>query len=196
MFPLSTATLILAGVFSGAVLASDVVSRRQISSGCSPNFQGIPVNIVYGTGSDGFAATSDATSSKIFTEAINTNLNPLFLVENSGHVPTSYLIKDQNNHELVVYAFSPPRSRPVMQLNGIDDSGQDDRQYWELSCTTCTAPGPPIPTGGIIASGCQIASSHFGLCVQVDGLAGTFPLLTACDGTNAHQRFTFVRGNL
>ncbi|KAJ7796563.1 hypothetical protein B0H14DRAFT_3887498 [Mycena olivaceomarginata] len=62
---------------------------------CTPNFDGHPVSILYAdnAGLEELAVASDTAGANIITKAVN-DLNPEFLVENSGHFPTSYLIKD------------------------------------------------------------------------------------------------------
>ncbi|KAJ7796562.1 hypothetical protein B0H14DRAFT_3494600 [Mycena olivaceomarginata] len=81
---------------------------------CNPNFDGHPVSILYAdtAGLEELAVASDTAGANIITKAVN-DLNPEFLVENSGHFPTSYLIK------LPV----PP---PAPKLNTIDNTGEDD----------------------------------------------------------------------
>ncbi|KAJ7614999.1 hypothetical protein FB45DRAFT_1035794 [Roridomyces roridus] len=182
---------VLLGFFSTVVLAS-ALSNRQISSGCTPSFQGIPVNIMVGDGGNGLAPSNDSTGSYILNDGC-IHSNPLFLLENTGHSPSSFIIKDQNNHDLVVYAASG--TSPAIQLNAIDNSGQDERQDWIINCSTCAEASNPVPTvGGTFGQWCQIANSLTGLCVQPEGSAGTFPVLTACDVTNSNQKFDFVRG--
>jgi hypothetical protein len=61
---------------------------------CNPSFDGHPVSILYAdnAGLEELAVASDTAGANIITKAVN-DLNPEFLVENSGHFPTSYLIK-------------------------------------------------------------------------------------------------------
>jgi hypothetical protein len=71
-----------------------VISARQISPGCGPNFQGHPVSIIYGgsSGVEELAVTSHTVGANVITQALSAR-TPEFLVENSGHFPASYLLK-------------------------------------------------------------------------------------------------------
>jgi hypothetical protein len=88
---ISCAFVVLAAASSS--LAS-VLSARQISPGCGPNFQGHPVSIIYGgtSGVEELGLTGDITGADVITQVMSAR-TPEFLVENSGHFPASYLIK-------------------------------------------------------------------------------------------------------
>ncbi|KAJ7314443.1 hypothetical protein DFH08DRAFT_943295 [Mycena albidolilacea] len=158
---------------------------------CNPNFEGHPVSILYAdtAGLEELAVASDTAGANVITKAVN-DLNPEFLVENSGHFPTSYLIKDQANHNLAVFAVQAPRAPPAPKLNTIDNTGKDERQYWLISCDTCNS---GVPSGGVFGVGCQIANSYVsGFCVQQPGVLGQPPILRGCSG-GSDQKFNFRR---
>ncbi|KAJ7852955.1 hypothetical protein B0H13DRAFT_2359245 [Mycena leptocephala] len=162
---------------------ASVMSARQISPGCGPNFQGHPVSIIYGgnSGVEELAVTS------------HTARTPEFLVENSGHFPASYLLKDQTDHSLVAYATTIPRADAAIKLNPIDNTGADERQYWLLSCDTCADPSFTVPPGGVFGTSCQIANSALGLCIQRTGVLGDPPVLAPCFDGEPNQKFNFLR---
>ncbi|KAJ7203562.1 hypothetical protein GGX14DRAFT_570009 [Mycena pura] len=175
-----------------AVLA--LAARQSDLTGCAPSFEGHPVSIIYGgsTGVDELAVTGDVAGANVITRAMSAR-TPEFLVENSGKFPASYLIKDQNDHELVAYATTIPRADAAIKLNAIDDSEQDDRQYWFLSCATCADPSFPVPPGGVFGTSCQIANVALDLCIQQTGVLGDPPVLAPCDASEPNQLFNFLR---
>ncbi|KAJ7161080.1 hypothetical protein C8R46DRAFT_1285068 [Mycena filopes] len=168
--------------------------QSQIAAGCTPNFSGHPVSVIYAgpNGLEELAPASDAVGANVITRPLSAR-TPEFLIENSGHFPTSYLIKDQANHELVAYATAIPRADAAIKLNPVDNTGKDERQYWLLSCTTCASPSFPVPPGGVFGTSCQIASSALGLCVQRTGVSGEPPVLAPCNDDEGNQRFNFLR---
>jgi len=189
--------LSLAGVGAGALLASafaSVLSARQISPGCGPNFQGHPVSIIYGgtSGVEDLAATSDTVGANIITQVLTARV-PRFLIENSSHFPSSYIIKDQNDHSLVAYATTIPRADAAIKLNPIDNTGADERQDWLLSCASCADPSFTVPPGGVFGTSCQIANSALGLCIQRTGVLGDPPVLAPCFDGETNQKFNFRR---
>ncbi|KAJ7658488.1 hypothetical protein B0H17DRAFT_1213173 [Mycena rosella] len=191
-------------MFQSALLANFAVtvtytfavslSSRQISVGCGPNFQGHPVSIIYGgaNGVEELSTTSDTAGANIITQALSAR-TPEFLVENSGHFPASYLIKDQADHSLVAYATAFPRTDAAIKLNPIDNTGADERQYWFLSCATCADPSLAVPPGGVFGTSCQIANSALGLCIQRTGILGAPPVLGPCSAGESNQKFNFLR---
>ncbi|KAF7369791.1 hypothetical protein MVEN_00311400 [Mycena venus] len=191
---LSCAFVVLAAASSSF---ASVLSARQISPGCNPNFEGHPVSIIYGgsAGVEELGVTSDTSGANIITQAMSAR-TPQFLVENSGHFPTSYLIKDQGNHNLVAYATTIPRADAAIKLNPVDNTGADERQYWLISCDTCADPSSTVPPGGVFGTGCQIANSALGLCIQRTGVLGQPPVLDPCFDGEPNQKFNFLRENL
>lgn len=83
------AAFVALSVFGSA--SASVLSARQTSPGCGPNFQGHPVSIIYGGVSE-LGVASDTAGAGLITQP-ESALTPEFLVENSGHFPASYLIK-------------------------------------------------------------------------------------------------------
>ncbi|KAJ7767757.1 hypothetical protein B0H16DRAFT_1520691 [Mycena metata] len=156
---------------------------------CNPSFGGHPISILYAdnTGLEELAVASDTAGASIITKAVN-DLNPEFLVESSG---TSYLIKDQANQNLAVFAVEPPPgSTPTLELNTIDITGEDEHQYWLISCDTCNS---GVPSGGVFGIDCQIANSYLsGFCIQQPGVVGQPPVLTGCSG-GTNQKFNLRR---
>ncbi|KAJ6554449.1 hypothetical protein B0H19DRAFT_147589 [Mycena capillaripes] len=173
---------------------ASVLSARQISSGCAPNFQGHPVSIIYGgsSGVEDLAPTSDTVGANIITKVLAARV-PQFLIENSGHFPSSYIIKDQNDHSLVAYATTIPRADAAIKLNPIDNTGADERQDWFLSCASCADPSLTVPPEGVFGTSCQIANSGLGLCIQRTGVLGDPPVLAPCFDGEPNQRFNFLR---
>ncbi|KAJ7271130.1 hypothetical protein C8J57DRAFT_1716300 [Mycena rebaudengoi] len=184
--------LLLALAAAPALAAS--LSARQTGSGCSPGFNGHPVSITYALGSDELGVASHTSGANVITQISSGNV-PEFLIENSGHFPTSYLIKDQTNHGLVVYAAPVIRGPPALRLNTLDESGADERQYWVITCGTCSAPGADVPPGGVFGTNCQLKNSALGVCVQRNGDTGAQPILRGCTG-GENQLFQFRRGTL
>ncbi|KAF8196189.1 hypothetical protein K438DRAFT_1967908 [Mycena galopus ATCC 62051] len=164
-------------------------------AGCTPNFKGHLVSTIYGgtNGVDELGVTSDTAGANIITQAM-TARTPQFIVENSGHFPASFLIKDQGDHSLVAYATTIPRADAAIKLNPIDNTGADERQYWILSCTSCADPSITVPPGGVFGTSCQIANAALGsLCIQQPDVLGQPPTLAPCDNGEADQRFNFLR---
>ncbi|KAJ7457050.1 hypothetical protein FB451DRAFT_1275781 [Mycena latifolia] len=187
-------TALLAFALAAVSSSASLLPARQISSGCGPNFEGHPVSIIYGgaSGVEELGTTSDTVGANVITQALTARV-PQFLVENSGHFPSSYLIKDQVDHSLVAYATTIPRADAAIKLNPIDNTGADERQYWLLSCTTCADPSFEVPPGGVFGTSCQIANSALGLCVQRTGVLGAPPVLVPCNDAEPNQRFNFLR---
>ncbi|KAJ7092441.1 hypothetical protein B0H15DRAFT_174295 [Mycena belliarum] len=179
-----------------ALAASASTLPRQLS-GCSPSFQGHPVSIIYpgASGIEALYPASDTLNANIVTAPL-VGRTPQFLVENSGHVPTSYLIKDAADHGLVAYATAVPRADAAVKLNAIDNSGADPRQYWVLTCAACASTSTEVPPGGVFGTSCQIANVAVGRCVQRVGAVGTPPVLAPCSATEGAQMFNFLRENL
>ncbi|KAJ7885845.1 hypothetical protein B0H13DRAFT_2044728 [Mycena leptocephala] len=97
---------------------------------------------------------------------------------------------DQANHNLAVFAVQAPRAPPALKLNTIDDTGEDDRQYWLISCDTCNS---GVPSGGVFGVDCQIANSYVtGFCIQQPGVLGQPPVLRGCSG-GSNQKFNLRR---
>ncbi|KAJ6625956.1 hypothetical protein B0H10DRAFT_2211488 [Mycena sp. CBHHK59/15] len=192
MLPLQRLSIALATLAAAASASASVLGARQ--TGCGPNFQGHPVSIIYAdsNGVEELGVASDTVGANVITQAL-TARTPQFLVENSGHFPASYLIKDQGNHELVAYATAIPRADAAIKLNNIDNTGADARQYWFLSCDTCSDPSFTVPPGGVFGTSCQIKNTAIGLCIQTTGITGQPPVLAACYAGEAAQKFNFLR---
>ncbi|KAJ7153469.1 hypothetical protein C8R43DRAFT_1235446 [Mycena crocata] len=120
---------------------------------------------------------------------------PEFLIENSGHFPTSFLIKDKTDHNLVVYATEIPRADAAIKLSPVNNTGAGERQYWVLSCGTCADPSFAVPPDGVFGTSCQIANSALGLCIQRTGALGQPPLLGGCSTSESNQKFNFLFGS-
>jgi hypothetical protein len=94
MFPTNSllAAFVALAVFGSA--SASVLSTRQTSSACGPNFQGHPVSITYvgSNGVDELGVASDTAGAGLITQP-ESAFTPELLVENSGHFPSSYLIK-------------------------------------------------------------------------------------------------------
>ncbi|KAJ6578764.1 hypothetical protein DFH09DRAFT_1310741 [Mycena vulgaris] len=187
-------SLLVALAVACPAFAASLLSARQISPGCGPNFQGHPVSIIYGgtNGVEELSTTSNTVGANIITQVLSAR-TPEFLVENSGHFPASYLIKDQADHNIVAYATTIPRADAAIKLNPIDNTGADERQYWLLSCATCADPSFPVPPGGVFGTSCQIANSALGLCIQRTGVLGAPPALAPCSAGEPNQKFNFLR---
>ncbi|KAJ7730234.1 hypothetical protein DFH07DRAFT_174486 [Mycena maculata] len=175
--------------------ASHAVSSRlpaRQNANCGPNFDGNPVSIFSGVdAAEELAVASDTVGASIITQPVIVG-TPQFLVENTGDFPSSYIIKDENDLNLVVYAASTSVG-PALQLNEIDNTGEDQRQDWLISCEACSAPGETLPPGFAYGTFCQIENSNVGLCVQWNGAIGTPPTLTACNDAEQSQKFIFVQ---
>ncbi|KAJ7792456.1 hypothetical protein B0H13DRAFT_2172526 [Mycena leptocephala] len=187
------AAFVAISVFGSA--SASVLSARQTSPGCGPNFQGHPVSIIYG-GSSGvgeLGVASDTAGAGLITQP-ESALTPEFLVENSGHFPASYLIKDQNDHSLVVYDGIRGHAPPLLDLHSIDNTGVDNRQYWFITCDTCTDPSATVPPGGVFGTSCQIEGTVFGFCIQRPAVSEDPPVLAACT-VEPNQKFNFLRGS-
>jgi hypothetical protein len=63
-------------------------------TGCSPNFAGHPVSILYANGGtlEELTVAGHTSGANIITQVVSA-LSPEFLIENSGHSPASYIIK-------------------------------------------------------------------------------------------------------
>ncbi|KAJ6535683.1 hypothetical protein B0H19DRAFT_1080140 [Mycena capillaripes] len=138
--------------------------------------------------------TSDTAGAGLITQP-ESALTPELLVENSGHFPSSYLIKDQKDHSLVVYAGIRGHAPPLLNLHSIDNSGVDSRQYWFITCDTCASPSTNVPPGGVFGISCQIETTVFGFCIRRPGVLGNPPVLVACAG-EPNQKFNFLRGSI
>ncbi|KAJ7054674.1 hypothetical protein C8F01DRAFT_481678 [Mycena amicta] len=186
-------------VFASLSIAAHAatLTARQLN-GCTPSFQGHPVSIIYGgaSGVDELAATSDVSGANVVTRGMSAR-TPEWLVENSGKFPTSYVIKDQNDHSLVAYATDIPRADAAIKLNPIDNSGQDSRQFWFISCSTCADTSFEVPPGGFFGTSCQIANVALGsLCIQHTNTLGDPAVLAPCNAGEPAQLFNFLRENL
>ncbi|KAF7369784.1 hypothetical protein MVEN_00310500 [Mycena venus] len=182
--------LVVLATTSSAI--TSVFSARQISPGCTPDFAGHPVSIIYG-GSNGveeLGTTSDTSGANIVTQVMSAR-TPQFLVENAGL--TSFLIRDETDQSLVAYATAIPRADAAIKLNSVDNTGADQRQFWVLSCDTCADPSFPVPPGGVFGTVCQIANSALGLCIQRTGVLGEPPVLAPCFDGEPNQKFNFLR---
>ncbi|KAJ7630117.1 hypothetical protein DFH06DRAFT_1338027 [Mycena polygramma] len=193
MLPIHISCVLATLAATSSAFAS-ALPARQIGPNCGPNFQGHPVSITYG-GSNGVEeldAVSDTVGANIITQVLSARV-PQFLIENSGHYPSSYLLKDQDDHGLVVYGTTPPRAAPALKLNPIDNTGADERQYWRIVCNSCPDPSSTVPPGGVFGTGCQMMNSALGLCIQRTGVLGEPAVLVACFAGEPKQKFNFLR---
>ncbi|KAF7354292.1 hypothetical protein MVEN_01117400 [Mycena venus] len=188
------AAFVALAVFDSA--SASVLSARQTSPGCGPNFQGHPISITYGgsNGVDELGVASNTAGAGLTTQP-ESAFTAEFLVENSGHFPSSYLIKDQNDHSLVVYAGIRGHAPPLLNLNSIDNSGVDVRQYWFITCDTCASPSANVPPGGVFGISCQIETTVFSFCIQSPDVLGNPPVLAAC-ADKPNQKFNLLRGSI
>ncbi|KAJ7271145.1 hypothetical protein C8J57DRAFT_1320889, partial [Mycena rebaudengoi] len=192
LLPLNTMLYPLFLALAAAPALATTFSARQTGTGCSPDFSAHSVSISYALGREELSVVSHTSGANVITQVASGHI-PGFLIENSGHFPTSYLVKDQTNDELVVYAVPVIRGPSALRLNTLDESGVDERQYWVITCAICAAPGADVPFGGVFGTSCQLANSELDVCMQrTEGGIGAQPVLRGCTG-NDDQKFDFRR---
>ncbi|KAJ6598227.1 hypothetical protein DFH09DRAFT_1131309 [Mycena vulgaris] len=177
MFPSASLLTACMVAISGLASATPVAPVQ-----CNPNFEGAGVSII-DTGVEW--GVSPAVAGTVLDRTLGgfpLNATAEWHVEQTGAVPTTYIVKEIHHNDLVVDIGVDG----LLTLEEIDAS--KPTQIWEISCNQC-AHGASSTPGGEFASGCTITSAANGLCARVEPAGvnlGTGPC-----GSSVLQRFDF-----
>ncbi|KIK58223.1 hypothetical protein GYMLUDRAFT_246259 [Collybiopsis luxurians FD-317 M1] len=179
---------LLTSVVAAIAFASAGVSATPVARGtCAPNAQGSGVSIesVQYSGLEwGDHNTTPTNGDVIVSSSFRGLAAPDFHVQQSGQVPTSYIIRDVNNNNLAVTTEGSQ-----LHFTPTSNSGNQANQLFDIACQSCAFDTTPGQAAG---SQCTISPHGQNNQCVTSGQHAADPLaVTGCTGSNA-QLFNIV----